>query len=77
MGMDARLRVEFLFDPEAANWNFRVPALGIIGGGCDNREEAGAHALDAIKYALAEESDAEPESDLVVEAVYLDLRIAS
>jgi hypothetical protein len=32
--MDMRLRVEFFFDPEARNWNFRVPALGVIGGGC-------------------------------------------
>lgn len=75
--MDMRLRVEFFFDPEAKNWNFRVPALGIIGGGCAHRDEAGQHALDAIRYALAEEGEADRDSDIEVEAVYLDLQVAS
>jgi hypothetical protein len=72
--IDLRLRIEYFLDPEARNWNFRVPALAIIGGGCKDRQEAERHALEAIQQALAEEGTA--SADLEVEAVYLDLKVA-
>jgi hypothetical protein len=47
VGMDMRLRVEFFFDPEAKNWNFRVPALGIISAtGCGQGQTGPAAGRD-------------------------------
>lgn len=33
-------RVEYYYDEESSNWDFRVPALTIVGGGDDTRAEA-------------------------------------
>lgn len=60
----SKMRVEFLFDTEAGNWNFMVPALRITGGGCDSREEAERHATEAIRFALADESGADHSPDI-------------
>ena len=40
--MSTRLRAEFLFDDEANNWHYRVPALHINGGGAATRKDAEA-----------------------------------
>lgn len=53
------MRAEFLFDTEAGNWNFIVPALWVTGGGCYSREEAERHATEAIRFALADKSGAD------------------
>jgi hypothetical protein len=50
------LTVHLYYDPESHNWGFRVPALRIVGGGQDTREEAGRAALDAIAFTLEADS---------------------
>jgi hypothetical protein len=66
-----RIRVEYFFDPESRNWGFRVPALRVVGGGCETREEAERHSIDAIRFALADEGEAPGEEG--VEARYVEL----
>lgn len=51
-----KVRAEFGYDEESHHWWFAVPALRITGGACLTRQEAEHHCLDAIKYALADES---------------------
>jgi len=46
------LRVELFRDEEAGNCHYRVPALGINGGGTATREEAERDSLAAIEFAL-------------------------
>jgi hypothetical protein len=38
--MSTTIRAELIWDEEAQNWHFRVPALHISGGGNPTREEA-------------------------------------
>jgi len=58
--MNARVRVEIIFDPESANWSFRVPSLGIVGG-AETREAAEAEALEAIVFSLEADDAPGPE----------------
>jgi hypothetical protein len=37
---------------EGETWFFRVPELGITGGGCPNREGAIRHCAQAIDFSL-------------------------
>ena len=62
----SRLRVELFYDDEAANWHYRVPALGINGGGCSTREDAEADCLSAVSFALeGDPQDYDFEADVV------------
>jgi hypothetical protein len=61
-----QLRTEYIYDPESRNWCFRVPSLGIIGGG-ETREEAEQAVLAAIRFTL--EDDEPPAGDADVEYV--------
>ncbi len=45
------LPVDVFYDRESRNWGFRVPALGIIGGG-DTRDDAIRSSRDAIAFTL-------------------------
>jgi len=51
-----KLRVEYRYDAESDNWNFRVPALG-INGSADTRQEAEQEAFSAIDFTLEAESE--------------------
>ena len=66
-----KIRVEYYFDPESRNWGFRVPALRIVGGACETREEAEQHSLDAIRYALSDEAEAGSGDE--IDAQYVEL----
>ncbi|HXA43292.1 MAG TPA: hypothetical protein VNV65_10335 [Candidatus Solibacter sp.] len=66
-----KIRVEYYFDPESRNWGFRVPALRIVGGACETREEAEEHSLDAIRYALGDEAESSGGDE--VETQYVEL----
>jgi hypothetical protein len=68
------LRAELLYDDEAGNWNYRVPALHINGGGTPTREDAENECLAAIDFAL-EGDPRDYDSD--AEALTLDVRVAS
>jgi predicted RNase H-like HicB family nuclease len=46
-----KLRIEYVWDAEAGSWGYRVPALGIVGGG-RTREEAEADATKAVQFVL-------------------------
>lgn len=67
-----QLRVEYSCDPESHNWSFRVPALGIVGG-AETREEAEQAAIDAVAYALEDESEVAESLD--GEIRYLELAV--
>lgn len=45
------LRVIYVYDDEADAWGFRVPSLGIVGGGA-TRAEAEEQARAAILFTL-------------------------
>ncbi len=67
------LRVELLFDDEAGNWHYRVPALHINGGGTATRADAEQECLSAIAFAL----EGDPaDYDPAAETVTLDVRVA-
>lgn len=51
-----RIRIEYRYDDESNNWNFRVPALG-INGSADMREEAERESLSAIDFTLEAEGE--------------------
>jgi len=70
----SKMRVEFLYDREADNWGFMVPALRVAGGGCASRKEAEKHATDAIKFALTDETGAETAPE--VEASYAEVTVS-
>ncbi len=60
-----RVRIEYRYDDESKNWNFRVPALG-INGSADARGEAEEEALAAIDVMLEAEGErlARPGGDV-------------
>ncbi len=67
-----QLRVEYSYDPESRNWSFRVPSLGIVGA-AETREAAEQAVIEAIAYALEDESEvAEP---IEGEVHYLELSV--
>jgi predicted RNase H-like HicB family nuclease len=51
-GSPVELTAYFYYDPESRNWGFRVPALSIVGGGQQTREDAVQAALEAIAFTL-------------------------
>jgi predicted RNase H-like HicB family nuclease len=61
-----KLRIEYRYDDESDNWNFRVPALG-INGSADTRAEAAEEALRAIDFMLEAEGErmARPGAEVV------------
>ncbi len=65
----AKVRVEYTRDQRDA-WIFRVPALGIVGGGI-SRGEARRRALDAIALTLEVAPDEQPAD----EAEYVDVQV--
>lgn len=72
--MDAmQLKVELFFDNEVNQWGYTVPALSILGTGCNSREEAERFAVEAIQDVI-ESGDEEIEAD--AEVMTLDVQIA-
>jgi hypothetical protein len=67
------LRVELFFDEEAGNWDYRVPALHINGGGTSSREDAEQECLSAIAFAL----EGDPRDyDTDAESITFDVNVA-
>ncbi len=72
--MDAmQLKVELFFDIEVDQWGYTVPALSILGTGCNSRDEAERFAVEAIQDVI-ESGDEEIEED--AEVMTLDVQIA-
>ena len=72
--MDAmQLKVELFFDNEVNQWGYTVPALSILGTGCNSREDAELFAIEAIQDVI-ESGDEEIEED--AEVMTLDVQIA-
>ena len=67
-----KLRIEYFYDPESRNWGYQVPALQLVGGASETKEELDRHAMDAIRYALSDEGTADTTGE--VEAHYLQLQ---
>ncbi len=55
-------------DEDTHLWGFDIPALHIIGGACQTRDEAIEHAKEAIAFTLEERPD-EPGCEVVAVAV--------
>lgn len=68
-----KLRVEVFQDTETAQWCYDVPALSIIGTGCNSFEDAEKYALEAIEFTLEEENDQPAEG---AERITYDVQIA-
>ena len=62
-----------LMIPRAANWSFRVPSLGIVGG-ADTRDDAERKVVEAVAFTLGGDDDASPAEG---EIRYLNVEIAS
>jgi hypothetical protein len=70
--MNAKLRVEIVFDPESRNWSYYVPSLGIVGG-AESHEGAERDALEAISFTLEADNQAPAPEGGAVEYVPLQL----
>ncbi len=68
-----QLKVELFYDNEVNQWGYTVPALSILGTGCDSREEAERFAIEAIQDVI-ESGDEDIEDD--AEVMTLDVQIA-
>jgi hypothetical protein len=68
-----QLKVELFFDNEVNQWGYTVPALSILGTGCDSREDAERFAIEAIQDVI-ESGDEDIEDD--AEVMTLDVQIA-
>jgi hypothetical protein len=68
-----KLHVELFYDGDVRQWGYRVPALSILGTGCNTRDDAERFAMEAVEDAI--ESGAEDIS-AGAEVMMLDVRIA-
>jgi predicted RNase H-like HicB family nuclease len=68
-----QLKVELFYDNEVKQWGYTVPALSILGTGCNSREEAERFAVEAIQEVI-ESGDEEIEEG--AEVMTLDVQIA-
>lgn len=68
-----QLKVELFYDNEVDQWGYTVPALSILGTGCNSRDEAEKFAVEAIQDVI-ESGDEEIEDD--AEVMTLDVQIA-
>jgi hypothetical protein len=68
-----QLKVELFYDNEVDQWGYTVPALSILGTGCNSRDEAEKFAVEAIQDVI-ESGDEEIDGD--AEVMTLDVQIA-
>jgi hypothetical protein len=68
-----QLKVELFYDNEVNQWGYTVPALSILGTGCDSRQDAERFAIEAIQDVI-ESGDEDIEDD--AEVMTLDVQIA-
>jgi hypothetical protein len=68
-----QLKVELFYDNEVNQWGYTVPALSILGTGCNSRDEAERFAVEAIQEVI-ESGDEEIEEG--AEVMTLDVQIA-
>lgn len=47
-----KLHVELFYDNEVDQWGYTVPALSIVGTGCNSREDAERFAVEAIQEVI-------------------------
>ncbi|MDQ3915477.1 MAG: hypothetical protein M3323_09155 [Actinomycetota bacterium] len=68
-----KLHVELFYDDEVRQWGYTVPALSILGTGCNSRDAAERFAIEAIQEAIESGDDEiEPGADVLT----LDVQIA-
>ncbi len=68
-----KLHVELFYDGDVQQWGYVVPALSILGTGCNSRDDAERFALQAVEDLIESGAD-EISGD--AEVVTLDVRIA-
>jgi hypothetical protein len=68
-----KLHLELFYDNEVNQWGYAVPALSIVGTGCNSREDAERLAVEAIQDVIESgDEDIEDGADVVT----LDVQIA-
>ena len=68
-----KLHVELFYDPDVEQWGYAVPALSVLGTGCNSREDAERYALEAVEDVIESGADEIPAD---AEVLTLDVRIA-
>jgi len=68
-----KLLVELFYDNEVNQWGYTVPALSILGTGCNSREETERFAVEAVQDVI-ESGDEEIEDG--ADVMTLDVQIA-
>ncbi len=68
-----KLHVELFYEDEVRQWGYTVPALSILGTGCDSRDDAERFAIEAIQEVI---ESGDEEIDPGADVVTLDVRIA-
>lgn len=70
---EMRLHVELFYDDEVRQWGYTVPALSILGTGCNTRADAVRFAVEAIQDVI---ESGEEELDADADILTLDVQIA-
>jgi isocitrate dehydrogenase len=68
-----KLHVEVFHDNEVDQWGYTVPALSIVGTGCNSRDDAERFAVEAIQVAIESGDD---EVGPNTEVLTFDVQIA-
>ena len=68
-----KLHVELFYDDDVRQWGYTVPALSILGTGCQTRGDAERFAIRAVEDALESGADEIGEGS---EILTLDVRVA-
>ncbi|HEV2754548.1 MAG TPA: hypothetical protein VG318_02070 [Actinomycetota bacterium] len=68
-----KLHVELFYDDEVRQWGYTVPALSILGTGCNSRDDAERFAIESIQDVI---ESGDEEIDPGADVLTLDVRIA-
>ena len=68
-----KLHVELFYDNDVHQWGYTVPALSILGTGCNTRADAERFALEAIEDAIESGADEIGED---ADVLTFDVRVA-
>lgn len=67
-----KLAMELFHDEEVGQWGYSVPALSIVGTGCESREDAYRLGLEAVEFVIESQGQEFGEG---AEVVLLDVDV--